>query len=306
MIQRAPARRAAGPFPNGPALRRRPIGQNRVNLLTTSHLPCLDQFGLSLKIPEAELGAAPPPTVVTIRNPAPLDRSSPTAQAVKIATVLAGLMHLVLAAILLGIPSSSPTLDSFDIPGSDATTPPAAALPASALARDRATSMPTARASPALSPLSTRPTPERIAPKRTTEPVPARTRRPAHTPSPAYTRTTTSPAQRPTGRPATTPHRATRPVTATADDPPATTSKRIPPGRTRTPPGQASRQAPPGQPERPSDQAVDKTQGPKDHPPGNGGQYDSPNNAQRERVLSEHPAELSAAAPSPRCGRGCR
>ncbi|MFI7455512.1 hypothetical protein ACIBQX_49195 [Nonomuraea sp. NPDC049714] len=227
-------------------------------------------------------------------------------------------MHLVLAAILLGIPSSTPTLDPFDTPDSDATAPPAAAQPASALVRDHTTSVPAAvpaASAPAarISPTTDTPHPStRPTPGRTTEPVPARTRHPARTPPPAHTRTTTAPTRRPAGRPAATPHR-TRPATPTDDDPPATTPKpkHTPPGQTREPPGQATRRTPPGQPKQPPGQAADKAHGPKDHPLGDAGhpgeRLDGPNSAQRGNAMSDSSAEgLSAAVPSPRCGRGCR
>lgn len=91
----------------------------------------------------------------------------------------------------------------------------------------------------------------------------------------------------------------------------ATTPKHTPPGQTREPPGQAARKTPPGQPKQPPGQAANQAHEPKDHPPGNAGHpgepLDSPNGAQRGKAMSDFSGEgLSAAAPSPRCDRGCR
>ncbi|MGP3965944.1 hypothetical protein ACTWPT_59385, partial [Nonomuraea sp. 3N208] len=52
------------------------------------------------------------------------------AHAVRISTVLAGVLHLVMAAVLAGIPGSSPTLDQVPVPEGYTTAPPPAALSA--------------------------------------------------------------------------------------------------------------------------------------------------------------------------------
>ncbi|MFC6556694.1 hypothetical protein ACFP9Y_13850, partial [Nonomuraea cavernae] len=115
--------------------------------------------------------------MTTRKPPPPDDRPSPATEALKIATVLAGLMHLVLAVILLGIPGSTPVLDPLDTPDDDTPTHTTTTLPAAALTRDRTTATPPARTIPAalVTPSSTRSTP-----RQTSKPTPEKTPHPTH------------------------------------------------------------------------------------------------------------------------------
>ncbi|MGP3955126.1 hypothetical protein ACTWPT_03945 [Nonomuraea sp. 3N208] len=82
----------------------------------------------------AEPNLAPWPAVTGERDPAGRSR------AVKIAVVLAGVVNLVAAGILIGIPGIRTTLDSVPTPAGDRATPPAAALSRSPAATPAPTS----------------------------------------------------------------------------------------------------------------------------------------------------------------------
>ncbi|MFB9630534.1 hypothetical protein [Nonomuraea helvata] len=144
-------------------------------------------------------------------------------RAIRIATVLAGLAQLVLAALLIGIPAGSPTLDEVPVPEGVATTPSPAAL---AVHPTATPVRPTPRAYPATNPTRaprTTPTARR---SRTAPPVAARV-----TPPRQKTETATVPSDAPT--------RATKSATTDIPEPSEPSRQHTPPGQTREPPGQA-------------------------------------------------------------------
>lgn len=185
-------------------------------------------------------------------------------QALRISTVLAGLLHLALAALLVGIPSSSPTLDELPTPENHAAAP----LPAVA-ARIQLTVSPTTSTTqpprittaPAITPTrkhsNHRPT-AIPSPQRPTRPAVIRT-----TPArPTLVATTPTASHRPapaTSSPAKADEAPQLPPSSTPE--PEVTSPHTPPGQTREPPGQVAKEQraehiedtdiPPGQAKKP-------------------------------------------------------
>ncbi|MER6947237.1 hypothetical protein ABT294_24695 [Nonomuraea sp. NPDC000554] len=146
----------------------------------------------------------------------------------KIAAVLAGVLQLILAAVVIGIPGFSTTLDAIAIPD-DGT-----ASPSSAPAIHRmASSVPARRALPTADPASTiRPT---TSP--THGPFPTRTRHSFRTPSPERTPATAVRTKPLVSAPATRSHHKDPP---TGHDVPDADQEHTPPGRTKEPPGQTA------------------------------------------------------------------
>ncbi|MGP3912686.1 hypothetical protein [Nonomuraea sp. 10N515B] len=193
---------------------------------------------------------------------APGERGSRRARAVRISTVLAGLLHLAMAAVLAGIPGSSPTLDRVPVPEGYTTAPPAALS-----------------ARPAASPVL--PTPDTAAP--TALPVSGAT--------PADGRGRTPPGGVPTGTVRPTPGRgapvavgatargsktaarpgesATRPGTTAA--PAKTTPAKGPTPAKTTPAKAASAKTSPGKPSDTPAEARPTPPGPTGEPPGRAG-----------------------------------
>ncbi|WP_327580547.1 hypothetical protein OHA25_31315 [Nonomuraea sp. NBC_00507] len=192
---------------------------------------------------------------------APGERGSRRARAVRISTVLAGLLHLAMAAVLAGIPGSSPTLDRVPVPEGYTTAPPPAALSARPAASpvlptpDTAapTALPVSGATPADGrgrtppggvPTGTvRPTPDRGAPvavgatargsKTAAHPGESVATRPGKTVAPAKTTAARGPTPAKTAPAKTPPSPPGKPSDTPAD------ARPTPPGPTGEPPGRA-------------------------------------------------------------------
>ncbi|MFB4277407.1 MULTISPECIES: hypothetical protein [unclassified Nonomuraea] len=158
-------------------------------------------------------------------------------QALRISTVLAGLLHLVLAGLLIAIPGSSPTLDALPVPEGDkerarrpvaALSPRPATSPVEHPAPPRRATVPGTSAPPATPEPTPTPTPAPLRGTRDVPPVAGRTS-PPRVVSKAAPKTP-PPTRRPTPRP-----------TRTTAPEPGPTSEHTPPGQTREPPGLGGR-----------------------------------------------------------------
>ncbi|SDL76863.1 hypothetical protein SAMN05421869_13095 [Nonomuraea jiangxiensis] len=210
--------------------------------------PCLDRTDLARPLHPGRTPhgrSSDSRAVMTSRDDATTQRRHHRDQSLRISTVLAGVLHLVLAALLIGVPASSPTLDEVPVPEDDH-----AASPPAALSRDPVVT-PVRSAAPVQGATPSRPSGASVTtPTRRPRPTPI-TRRTRATP-PATARIT-PPRQQPTvaaafdGLPRAT-TRAIRP-TKTATRPPRPnpsrepTPRHTPPGQTREPPGQAAKSA---------------------------------------------------------------
>ncbi len=213
---------------------------------------------------EVELGADPAHALVTTPPP-PDNHSRRKSRTLNTAAILAALIHLALAATLLGIPGSSTTLDSLDLPHDNTVTAPPVAM-----ARDRLKATPTIGAAPVANttlphtPRTVQPTIKPTTPKtsrRTHAPSPTRTPQPAHTSPPTYTQPAKADSQQPAKTPAATPRHTQSP--AAPETVPQPSTKNTPPGQTR----ERSGKTPPGQAKEPHGQAAEKTHEPKREPP---------------------------------------
>ncbi|MBE1584558.1 hypothetical protein H4W80_002816 [Nonomuraea angiospora] len=179
-------------------------------------------------------------TVTTRPHQAITERRRTRGQAIRTATVLAGLLHLVAAALLIGIPASSPTFDEVPTPESNTTSQPPAALSARPNATPtRATSAPRRIIASAIAPTSRpRPTPTSRR-KRTTPPAAgAQATPPRHHPhTPAALPDVPKPSK-PDSRPT-----ATGTQQASLSAPPETSPSHTPPGQGGQPPGQEKKSA---------------------------------------------------------------
>lgn len=161
-------------------------------------------------------------------------------QTILIATLLAGLLHLALAALLIGIPASSPTLDPLPTPEGNTI---AASLGALAMRLTTAPAGPTPRQHPvdavAATPtsiLTSTPAPTAHPRRATPQPVAVRTTPIRHKPVSAAAPPGISESTNPALRPAAS---ATRPASLSTS--PEMRDQRMPPGQTREPPGQAGK-----------------------------------------------------------------
>ncbi|MEV4173594.1 hypothetical protein [Nonomuraea sp. NPDC049709] len=154
-------------------------------------------------------------------------------QALRISTVLAGLLHLVLAGLLIAIPGSSPTLDALPVPEGDkerarrpvaVLSPRPATSPVEPPAAPRRATAPGTSAPPATPRPTPTPTPTPLRGTRDVPPVAGRTS-PPRVVSKVATKTP-PPTSRPTPR-----------LTRTTAPEPGPTSEHTPPGQTREPPG---------------------------------------------------------------------
>ncbi len=176
------------------------------------------------------------PTVTTPQRPTPSDPRQRRAQAVKISTVLAGILQLVLATLLVGIPGSSITLDPLPTPESDTT-------PRHAVALSIRPSTSPLSAAPYRRPATTGPS-HRQRPRRTTSaPRPQRHGTPITTraisprPVPVATSGPSHHLQPPTSAAKPTKSVIDPPTGASQEPPP---SQSAPPGQTKEPPGQGN------------------------------------------------------------------
>ncbi|MBB5781830.1 hypothetical protein HD596_008586 [Nonomuraea jabiensis] len=180
-------------------------------------------------------------TVTTRPHQATTERRRTRGQAIRTATVLAGLLHLVAAALLVGIPASSPTFDEVPIPESNITSPPPAALSARPNATPtRATPAPRRIIASAIAPTS-RPRPTSTARRtRTTPPAAAAAQAtpPRHQPHTAATLPDIPKSSKPHSRPT-----ATGTQQASLSAPPETSPSHTPPGQGGQPPGQEKKSA---------------------------------------------------------------
>jgi hypothetical protein len=190
------------------------------------------------------------------------------AHAVRISAVLAGIVNLVVAAVLIGIPGDRPTLGAMPTPEGDALVPTAGALTAHPATSPVApTPHPLPASAPRAAPLERHATPTadrgRTPPAVRSTPAAVRT-------APATVRPT--PAKDSSVRPGRKTGRTKTPVARhTATAPPE--ARPTPPGQTKEPPGQAKE--PPGQAKEPPGQAKEPP-GQTREPPGQAGKGDNP------------------------------
>lgn len=210
-------------------------------------------------------GIDPPlPAHVTAQYPPlPPARRRLPASLLKIIVLFAGILHLILAAIVIGLPGFPHSLDLFDTPdGSDGAAPPAAALPVHRTASVTTPDPPNRPAALPTSPSTSRPSPitthrphktHTARPVRTAPAMPSKAV--ASRPTPAASHKATPSPTTPQPNPETT--APTPPAQQPAHTPPGQT--RQPPGQTRQPPGQTRDQPPPGQTQQPPGQNNGKT-----------------------------------------------
>lgn len=182
-------------------------------------------------------------TVTTRPHQVTTERRRTRGQAIRTATVLAGLLHLVAAALLMGIPASSPTFDEVPTPESNATSPPPAALSARPNATPaKATSAPSRIIASAIAPTSRpRPTPTAHRNRTTPPAAAAQATPPRHHPhTPAALPDVPKPS-----KPNSANSRPTETGTqqASLSAPPETSPSHTPPGQGGQPPGQEKKSA---------------------------------------------------------------
>ncbi|TYB53461.1 hypothetical protein FXF51_49315 [Nonomuraea sp. PA05] len=177
------------------------------------------------------------------------DHPTTQRQALRISTVLAGLLNLALAALLAGIPSSSPTLDEVPTPENHAAAPlPAVAVPVQLTASPGRSTTRTRR--PATAPTIT-PARKHSSHRPTATPRPQRSTRTAPARPTLVTAAPTA-SRRPTPATSSPAEAGEAPKPSSTPEPDAA-AQHTPPGQTREPPGQANKEnnqdthTPPGQ-----------------------------------------------------------